>query len=103
MRSAGNEPEHEPPADRPAVLAWRTYPEAVLLIVRGATARAGLKVALLVGTLLTAVNEGASIVGGHATAATWARLAVNYVVPYVVASAGYLTAFRVRDDDRPAR
>src|SRR5262245_11173473 len=78
-------------------LAWRTYRQAASLILRGATIRAGLKVALVVGTVLSAVNLGAAIAGGHATDATWARLAVNYVVPYLVASFGFLEAYRVHD------
>lgn len=32
--------------------------------------------------------------GGDATAAMWARAAVNYVVPFLVASAGWLSARR---------
>ena len=97
MSDLPNNPEPEPTRVGAAPPVWRTYPEAIALILRGGTARACFKVALVVGTLLSAVNQGATIFGGHATAATWARVAVNYLVPYLVASTGYLAAFRVRD------
>ena len=35
------------------------------------------------------------IANGHAVATTWIRVAVNYMVPYTVASIGYLSPFRV--------
>jgi len=96
MSDLPNNREPEPTGAGPAPPVWRTYPEAIALILRGGTARTGVKVALVVGTLLSAVNQGATILGGHATEATWGRVAVNYLVPYLVASAGYLAAFRVR-------
>ena len=93
-----SDPEQNPKPDRDDALAWRTYGQAAALIARGATARPAIKVALIVGTLLSLVNEGSVIGSGHATVSTWVRVAVNYLVPYVVASAGYLAAFRVRAD-----
>lgn len=50
----------------------------------------------MVGTLLTAVNQGAVIVSGDASLTTWARTVANYLIPYTVASIGYLTPFRRR-------
>lgn len=81
---------------RPA-LAWSTPLEACVLIAKGATFRTASKIALVVGTLLTAVNQGAVIVAGDATLATWLRTAANYLIPYTVASIGYLTPFRQRE------
>ena len=51
------------------------------------------------GNLLSAVNQGAEIVQGQTTAATVARVGFNYLVPYVVASVGYLRA--CREDELP--
>jgi hypothetical protein len=48
-----------------------------------------------VGTILSTVNQGTVIANGHAVATTWIRVAVNYMVPYTVASIGYLSPFRV--------
>lgn len=87
---------------RPAVDGrpeWTTWSEAVGLLVRGATARAAWKVALVVGTILSAVNQGSVLAGGDATAVTWLRVGFNYCVPYVVASVGFLAACRRPDGD----
>lgn len=81
---------------RVAVPPWSTWLEACGLILRGVTSRTCVRVAIVVGTILTAVNQGSVIVGGDASAATWARVCVNYVVPFVVSSIGYLAPFRVR-------
>jgi hypothetical protein len=55
-------------------------------------------VALIVGTILSAVNEGADIASGSLGAATVLRIVVNFTVPYVVASFGYLSACRRASD-----
>lgn len=85
-RVAGSRPE----------LAWSTPWQAVVLICRGATFRTGSRIALVVGTLLTAVNQGTVLASGHAGAATIFRVVANYLIPYVVSSLGYLAPFRVR-------
>jgi hypothetical protein len=54
-------------------------------------------VALIVGTILSAVNEGADIANGNFDVATIVRIGVNFAVPYVVASFGYLSACRASD------
>jgi hypothetical protein len=79
--------------------------EDVAQVLRGRTLRTAGPIAALVGTLLSAVNQGAVIVSGHIGAVTWARIAVNYLVPFLVASAGYLSARRrlAPPPDRPDR
>ncbi|MGD9702900.1 MAG: hypothetical protein AB7L17_16365 [Ilumatobacteraceae bacterium] len=42
------------------------------------------------------VNQGSVIASGDASAATWVRTVANYLIPYTVASIGYLTPFRKR-------
>lgn len=66
------------------------------MFVRGATVRAALPVAVVVGTILSAANEGDQIARGQWGWVLWVRLAVNYVTPYVVASVGYLVGGRQR-------
>lgn len=56
--------------------------------------RRTITIALIVGTLLTLVNQGAVILGGDATAATWVRTGLNYLIPFVVSNAGLLSARR---------
>jgi hypothetical protein len=53
-------------------------------------------VASAVGTLLSAVNEGAALAGDKPGTATLLRVVANFVVPFLVASIGYLAPFRKR-------
>lgn len=64
------------------------------LVLRGRTGRIAVPVAAVVGSVISTVNQADVIVTGHTTAITWVRIAVNYVVPYVVASVAYLSACR---------
>jgi hypothetical protein len=85
---------------RAPVPPWSSPVEACRLIMRGVTFATGVRVALVVGTILSAVNQGSVIVSGDATAATWVRVGVNYLVPFLVSSIGYLAPFRVRLGDQ---
>ena len=51
-------------------------------------------IAVIVGVLLTAINQGAVIIGGDATPATYVRSALNFVVPFCVSNLGLLGARR---------
>ena len=82
-------------AERPEI-SWSTPLDACVLMAKGATFRTASKIAVVVGTLLTVVNQGSLIASGDASWATWVRTVANYVIPYTVASIGYLTPFRKR-------
>lgn len=45
--------------------------------------------ALVVGSFLSIINQGGVITGGQATYLTWIRVALNYLIPFVVANVGY--------------
>lgn len=75
-------------------VTWTRPVEAVGLILRGRTARTAGPIALIVGTVLSVVNQAEVILGGHATGTTWLRIVVNYLVPFTVASVAYLSACR---------
>lgn len=51
-------------------------------------------IALVVGLLLTSVNQLDVIVSGEATTATWLRSGLNFVIPFLVANVGLLSARR---------
>jgi hypothetical protein len=51
-------------------------------------------IAAIVGVVLTLINQGSVIASGHATPATWARCALNFLVPFLVSNAGLLSARR---------
>ena len=52
-------------------------------------------VALIVGTLLNAINQGPEIASGQWP--VWWKLVLTYVVPFAVASYGSYAAFRSSD------
>ncbi|MBI1375954.1 MAG: hypothetical protein GC157_00500 [Frankiales bacterium] len=81
-----------------AELAWSTPLEATLLICRGATFATASRIALVVGTVLTLVNQATVIASGDLSAPTLLRVAANYLIPYVVSSIGYLASCRVARD-----
>jgi len=56
--------------------------------------RRTVSIAIVVGIILTLINQGSVIAAGHATAATWARCALNFIVPFLVSNAGLLSARR---------
>jgi hypothetical protein len=56
--------------------------------------RRTLPIALVVGVLLTLINQGGVIAAGHATTGTWVRCALNFVVPFLVSNAGLLSGRR---------
>lgn len=58
-----------------------------------------LLVAVIVGTILNAINQGSEIMAGHAI--NFVRLLPTYSVPFCVASYGAFTAFKqqARCDD----
>ena len=64
---------------------------ACVLCARRENLRRTVPIALVVGLVLTLINQGGVIAGGDATALTWVRCALNFVVPFVVANAGLLS------------
>ena len=51
-------------------------------------------VALLVGTVLFAINQLDIVIGGRATPVTWLKIALTYLVPFCVANYGLLVGVR---------
>jgi hypothetical protein len=75
---------------------WDRPTQALGLFLRGHTLRTAVPTALVVGTVLCAINQGATLIAGQATTGTWVRMVFNYAVPFLVASFGYLAARRSR-------
>ncbi len=78
----------------PLQTARRRPSEQIAYVLRREHLRCTLTIALVVGLLLTAINQGAVISGGEATAATWVRCALNFLVPFCVSNLGLLSARR---------
>jgi hypothetical protein len=53
-----------------------------------------LRIALVVGTILVAINQGDSIVQGQLSAILALKLALDYLVPFLVSSTGYVAGRR---------
>jgi hypothetical protein len=54
-------------------------------------------IAAIVGTVLTAINQGDVLLAGHWSAALAWKLPLTYAVPFVVATLGALGAGKVSD------
>lgn len=61
-----------------------------------AAMRRTLLVALVVGTLLTVINQGDRILDGDVDAVASLRIAANFVIPFCVSSIGFISARRAR-------
>ena len=64
--------------------------EALRYCARREHLRRTLSIALVVGAILTAINQLDVILGGDATTATWVKCATNFLVPFVVSNLGLL-------------
>lgn len=52
--------------------------------------------ALIVGTILFAINQLDVVLTGHATATTWVKIGMTYIVPFCVSNVGLLIGCRRR-------
>ncbi|MEW6583927.1 MAG: nitrate/nitrite transporter NrtS [Actinomycetota bacterium] len=52
------------------------------------------RIALVVGTVLSLVNQGDQLVRGELAAEFAVKIPLNFAVPFVVASLGYVSARR---------
>lgn len=91
-RLVRNRPQQDP---RPAP-TWTTWIEACRVVLYRRHLRATTRIALVVGTVLFAINQLDVVLAGHATTTTWVKSGVTYFVPFVVSNLGVLTATRRR-------
>jgi hypothetical protein len=60
-------------------------------------------VALVVGTLLSLLNQGDMIIAGRFDRVVTLRIIGNYLIPFVVANLGAMTSLPPRHDSRSPR
>ena len=65
--------------------------EALAYCARREHVRRTVCIALVVGVVLTAINQADVIASGDATATTWLKCALNFVVPFIVSNLGLLS------------
>jgi hypothetical protein len=68
---------------------------ALMRTFAGPSVRRSLAVALIIGTVLNAINQGPEILTGQWP--VWWKLLLTYFVPFAVASYGSYAAFRSSD------
>jgi hypothetical protein len=64
--------------------------EAIRICAEREHLRRTIRIALVVGTLLTLINQLDVILRGDATGLTWVKAGLNYCVPFVVSNLGLL-------------
>jgi hypothetical protein len=77
-----------------AAPTWSTPLEALRVVFLRTTLRRTIPIALVVGTILSLINQAGVVFGGEATLVTWLRVGANYLVPFCVSSLGFLSATR---------
>jgi len=85
------------PVVKPATPTWSTPREALHIVFLRSTLRKTTRIALVVGTILSLINQLGVILDGRANYATWIRVGANYLVPFCVSSTGFLTATKRSD------
>jgi hypothetical protein len=75
---------------------WSTWGEAVRIVLYPRYLRRTVAIAIVVGTVLFAINQLDVVVNGDATTLVWLKSAVTYLVPFCVSNAGVLVASRRR-------
>jgi hypothetical protein len=58
--------------------------------------RRTVRIALVVGVVLTAINQLDVILAGDSTTSTWVKCGLNFVVPFVVSNLGLLSGRAAR-------
>lgn len=78
-------------AERPV---WTTWREALSVVAYRPHLRRTVRVALIVGTILFSINQLDVVLRGKATAMTYFKSALTYLVPFCVSNYGILVATR---------
>ena len=71
---------------------WVTWREAVGVVVYRPHLRKTIRVALVVGTVIFAINQLDVVLAHEATPVTYLKAALTYLVPFVVSNYGILLA-----------
>jgi len=77
---------------------WATWREALAVVRYGPHLRKTIRVALIVGTIIFAINQLDIVLRHKATAVTYVKCVVTYLVPFCVSNYGILVATRRKED-----
>jgi hypothetical protein len=75
---------------------WTKWHEAFRVIAYPPYLKRTIRIALIFGSLLFAINHLDEVILGHATSAVWIKGALTFLVPFSVSNLGVLVASRRR-------
>jgi len=78
---------------------WSTPGDALTIVRTRRHLTRSVTTTLIVGTVLFAINQLDVVLSGHATSATWLKVAVTYAVPFCVTNVGILIGTRAQPTD----
>ena len=78
---------------------WRTWRELLRVCAHPTHLRKTVTIALLVGTVLFAINQLDVVLGGRATGVVWFKVLLTYLVPFCVSNYGILVATHREDSE----
>jgi len=76
--------------------------EALRICLHREHLRRTVRIALVVGAILTLINQADVIAGGDATAVTWVKAGANFMVPFIVSNLGLLAGKRAEREAEAA-
>lgn len=82
----------------PRLQPWTRPRDALAQLLRGATLRTCSPVAVVVGTVLSVVNQGDVVLAGMADERVAVKVAANLLIPFLTSSTGALLAVRGRQE-----
>ena len=71
--------------------------EVFRICLRPEHLRRTVRIALVVGVILTLINQTDVIARGDATTVTWLKVGANFIVPFIVSNLGLLAGKRAED------
>ncbi|HLH70572.1 MAG TPA: nitrate/nitrite transporter NrtS [Candidatus Dormibacteraeota bacterium] len=81
---------------RPPPPAWARWRDLPGVCLRPDCLKRTVGAAIVVGSLLFLINQLDVVLAGHATALTWVKVGLTYLVPFCVSNYGLLVASRRR-------
>ena len=82
----------------PRLQPWSRPRQAVRQVLRGATLKTCIPVAVVVGSVLSVVNEGDIVASGMADGRVVVKVLVNLLIPFLSSSTGALLTLRTRPE-----
>ncbi len=83
-------------ATETTIVTWSSAGQAARIVFGRRNLVRTIGVALVVGSILFAINQLDVVMAGDATTGTWIKSVSTFLVPFVVANYGVLTATRQR-------